>query len=114
MTDCVSALPELKLNSTFAKATSSGATSCADLDAVVNLTTSGCQDYCIQPDGSGSAWWEIDMATLYYITHLQLLGAGLQNLTYDVKLFSTMNDTSDMKDMEYKVSLKFKYKKLIY
>ena len=69
----------------------------------MNLTTANCPSFCLDPDTNGEAWWEVDMAALYHFTHIHLLGAGLQNLTYDIKLYSVKNDGDAWQDVEEKV-----------
>ena len=99
----VSELPILLLDINYIKAVSSGSGSCQELDVVENLSSADCPSFCLSPDGQGSTWWEIDMAGLYLITHIYLKGNELVNMTYDVKLYTTINDSYPYADMEYKV-----------
>lgn len=97
------ALPEVKLNADYAIISASAA-GCAASEAVLHLATGSCPEFCLQPDSAGS-WWRVDLAALYWMTHIHLSGGGLQNLTHNVVLRSATNDNDELVDQDYKVKI---------
>lgn len=102
----ITGLPELLLNSSYAVASASDAAGCMAMEAVLNLANGSCPVFCLSPDtSSGDVWWKVDLAALYWISHIELLGSDLQNLTDDLYIYSSTNDHDKLGDQSYKVSL---------